>query len=378
MKKIAILGLHLGFGGVEQAIVNQANMLCEKYEVELVVTYKLNDKPAFAINPKVKVIYLTNLKPNKKEFMIALKSKKLMNTFKEGIKSIKILYLKKNSMKNYIKKSDADILISSRIEITELLNKYAKSNKITIAEEHRHHNNNQKYIKRLNKACSKIKYLLPVSEELTKFYKEHIKNVKCLYIPNSLDYWPKEPSKLNSKKVISVGRLSPEKGFLDLIEVFKIMRDCDEKLHLDIIGDGIEREQIEQKIKKYGLENSVTIHGFQSKKYINSYLEKSSLYLMCSWEESFGIVLIEAGSFGIPCIAFDSAQGAHEIIDDAKNGYLIANRDKNLMAKKAIELMNNNLKLKIFGKNMRESVKKYSFDNVKKKWLKFIERIIGE
>ena len=58
---------------------------------------------------------------------------------------------------------------------------------------------------------------------------------------------------------------------------------------------------------------------------------------MCSKEESFGIVLIEAGSFGIPEIAFDSAQGANEIIINNKTGYLIHNRDKYKMANKIVE-----------------------------------------
>ena len=65
MKKITILALHLNFGGVESSIVSQANSLCEEYDVELVSIYKMAETPAFKINPKVKVKYLTNLKPNR-------------------------------------------------------------------------------------------------------------------------------------------------------------------------------------------------------------------------------------------------------------------------------------------------------------------------
>ena len=43
MKKISILGLHLNYGGVEEAIVSQANMLCERFDVELAIIYKIND-----------------------------------------------------------------------------------------------------------------------------------------------------------------------------------------------------------------------------------------------------------------------------------------------------------------------------------------------
>ena len=374
MKKIAILGLHLNFGGVEQAIINQANMLCDSYEVSLVISYKMSEKPAFYVNPKVKIVYLMDLIPNKDEIKQAIKSFNIIKIIKEGFKSIKVLYLKRHTMIKYIKHSQDDILISSRISFTKLLNKYGK-NKVKIAEEHRHHNNDQKYINSLVKACSNIDYLVCVSKELTNFYKGLLKNTKCIYIPNGLDYFPSSVSKLNNKDLISVGRLSVEKGYSDLIDVFKLIYDVDKKFHLDIIGDGDEYGIISEKIKKYKLENSVTLHGFQNKEYINKLLEKSSLYLMCSFEESFGIVLIEAASFGVPQIAFSSAQGAKEIISNNKSGFLIENRNKEEMAKKVVELINNKDKLTSFGVESRKIAKIYSFDEVKKEWNNFINVI---
>ena len=117
MKKIAILGLHLGYGGVEQALVNQANSLCEDYEIELAITYKLNDTIPYFLNPKVKVKYLTDCKPNREEFKKYLGQHRYIKVLKEGLKSLKILYLKVKTMKDYIKKSDASVIISSRVEI---------------------------------------------------------------------------------------------------------------------------------------------------------------------------------------------------------------------------------------------------------------------
>ena len=59
-KKIAILSLHLGYGGVEKAIVSLANSLAKlnKYEIEIVSIYKLYEKSVFDIDEKVKVRYL--------------------------------------------------------------------------------------------------------------------------------------------------------------------------------------------------------------------------------------------------------------------------------------------------------------------------------
>ena len=65
MKKITILALHLGYGGIEKSISALANMLCDTYDVEIVSSYKLYDQPVFDLNPKVKVKYLiTKYQPN--------------------------------------------------------------------------------------------------------------------------------------------------------------------------------------------------------------------------------------------------------------------------------------------------------------------------
>ena len=65
MKKISILALHLGYGGIEKCVVNLANTLCEKYIVEIATCYRLYDKSVFDLDERVKVKYLNkDLKPN--------------------------------------------------------------------------------------------------------------------------------------------------------------------------------------------------------------------------------------------------------------------------------------------------------------------------
>ena len=60
MKKVSILSLHLGYGGIEKSIVALANILVEKYQVEIACIYKLQEKEAFEIDKRVKIKYLIN------------------------------------------------------------------------------------------------------------------------------------------------------------------------------------------------------------------------------------------------------------------------------------------------------------------------------
>ena len=83
-KKISILSLHLGFGGVEQVVANTANMLSNDYDVEIVSLYKNKEKMPFEVNEKVKITYLTNLISNRAEFKAAIKSKNIFKIMKIG------------------------------------------------------------------------------------------------------------------------------------------------------------------------------------------------------------------------------------------------------------------------------------------------------
>lgn len=375
MKKISILVLHLGYGGVEKAITNLANMLCNDYKVEIISIYKLYNKPVFELDKKVNVKYLLENIPNKNDVLNALKKGKLFTFFKEGFKSAKILFNKKYKMIKAIQNCDADIIISSRIYLSKLLVKYGKKDVIKIAQEHRHHNNEKKYINDVVSMAKGIDYLMPVSKELTNFFKELVSKDKCLYISHCIDYIPETSSKLTEKRIVAIGRLSSGKGYLDLIDVFSIVNKKHPDWKLDIVGDGDEKTKITYKINELGLNDNVNLHGYRDKEYINSLLEKSSIFVMTSLHESFGLVLLEAGSFGIPSVVFDSARGALEIIKHNDNGLIIKKRDIKKMANSINKLIESKKNRMILGEKARENSYNYSFDVIKDKWLNFLNNI---
>lgn len=376
MKKITILALHLGYGGIEKCISSLANVLSNEYEVDIISTYKLYDNPPFKLSKNIKITYLMEEKPNKKEIKDALKNLKLITYFKELLKALNILKKKKHLMIKAIKDCNSDVIISTRDIHNLWLGTYGKKDTLKIGWEHNHHNNNQKYIRKIVNSVSNLDYFVLVSKELEEFYRQKLEENKCktVYIPNTLDYYPKKVSNLEEKNIISIGRLSKEKGYLDLIDVYKLVHQVYPNWKLHIVGDGVEKEKIKQKIEKYGLNDKIILHGYQEKKYINQLLEKSSVYVMCSHTESFGIVLLEAFSFGIPCVAFDSARGATEIISNNWDGYLIKDRNKENMAKKICELISNENRRIIMGANGIKKAKQYDINVIKEKWIKIIDQ----
>lgn len=372
--KIAILGLHMGYGGVENAISNIANMLVEKYEVEIISLYHKKEEP-FKLNNKVKLTHLMNTTSNREEFKNAVKKKKILKVIKEGFKSVYILINKSILIKKAIINSNAKIIISTRYSFSKILNKYGRENVIKIHQEHTY-SIDSKYIKKINNLTN-INYIMPVSKALLKKYKEKIDN-KIEYIPLALNYFPetKEISKLNTNNLISIGRFEKEKAMDELIYIMKDLTKKDKNIFLNIFGDGSKRKEIESLIHDFKLEKNIKLWGFQTNEVIKTIMSNSSLYLMTSKEESFGLVLIEAMSYGVPCISYSSAAGAKEIIN-SNNGYIIENRNRD----KYIDLVYNYLKLSKkekneMGKMARKNSEQYSFNKAKEKWLDFINKIL--
>lgn len=372
-KKVQILTLHLGFGGAERASVDLANMLTEKYEVEILSLYKTVDKCPFKINKNVTVNYLTSFKPNRNEFLSELKKIHLFNTLREGFKSIYILYLKHHLIKKTIQYSDAATIISSRIAFTKLLNNHGQNKVKKIAIEHNYNIDNQ-FIKLLKRYTKNIDVLVPVSKHASEIYKNRIPNLNVLHIPNIVSSEYSSKSSLKSKKLISVGRLEPEKGSTALIELMKILNSKDPSIELNIFGDGSLKNQMIEMIKDYELKN-VKIHGFKTANEIEDTYKKSSLFVLTSYKESFGIVLIEAMKCGIPAIAFEDATGAKDIIKNEKNGFLISERNIEEMSTKIIEYLSyKDGKLIEMQKNALETAKQFSAEKIKVKWFDLLKK----
>ena len=372
LDEITIMSLHLNYGGIEKYISSLCNMLDKKFKINIITTYKINEKPSFEFSDNVNITYLINSGPNREDLKKVLKDKNIFKIIKEGLKSIKILYLKNYKNIEAIKNIKSKYIITTREFHNSLVGKYANRNIITIATEHNYHNNDKKYIKKVISSLKGIDYLVTVSEELKEFYEDKLNGTKCIYIPNVLDSLPNKETDLKENIIINVGRLEPEKGQKDLIDIAKNVKKEIKDLKLYIIGDGSLKSELELEIKKQNLEDTIILTGFLDKKEMEKYIIKSKLFVMTSYTESFGLVLLESMSYKVPCIAFKDANGAKNLL---KNdiGILINNRDKNAMSKAIIEIMKNSKKLKEYSIKSYEESKKYLADNVKKQWLELLK-----
>lgn len=376
MKKITIFTLILGVGGIEKYISTLCKSLENSYLIEIICTYKVSSKPAFSFSDKIHIRYLISEKPDDVSLKKLMRRFQFFSVAKEIIRRIKFKYLERKLNIDSIKNIDTDYIITTRSFHNNLVSRYLnKDDIVTIATEHNYHQNDKKYIRRLVSSLSHFEYLIVPTKELQIFYSSLIPQIKCIHIANALDKEIKDKVFFteDTKNFISVGRFSREKGFLDLIDVFNLIHKKNPKPKLFLLGDGYEKEKLQKKIHSLNLEKFVIMPGFVLPEEQDKYYKKCSVYLMSSITESFGLVLIEAMNYGIPCIAFDSAMGAKEIIRDDV-GILIANRDKEKMANEALDLIYNDDKLKNYQQNINKYISCFSPTQFGKAWMEILKK----
>lgn len=338
--------IHFGGGG-ERVVTNLANeFVLRNYEVTIISLCKRNQREyLFDINKVVKIKYLDSDIFNNSAI------NKLISLFK---------------LNSFFKENSFDFVLGIGTYINILLAIINdKNNYKTIGCEHSSFNNASYLWKFLRK---KLYYKLSVVVSLTEYDKKNLQkiNKNVVVIPNSCSFTIKEKSKLENYKIVSLGRFSYEKGYDLMIEMFSEFCKLNKSFNLEIYGDGGEKHNIKKLIKKYNLEQRISIFS-TNKNVIPIYLN-SSIYLMTSRFEGLPMVLIEALECGLPLIAYNCKTGPAELIKDGENGFLIPCFDKILMAQKLNELCNNFELRKTMGKNSKKMSEQFQSKNIIKKW----------
>lgn len=351
------------FGGVERVVANLANAFSEVgHKVEILSFYQANQTISFYIDKKIKVHFLhTNI--SKFAFDEYMNSQILRKFFYRNF------YKHYLNMRVHSMAKKFDITIANDNLYTPFLKRKNVRYIRIIHETFKKYRSRNKYFHTL--------VVLTKQDLLTyqKYYKRDI-----VLIPNFLPSVSNQNTDLSQKVVLSAGRFSEEKGFLRLIDIWVLVQDSIKKDYphlnewqLHIVGDGVLKQEIESKIKDKNLQDSILLKPFT--KDIESEYLAASIYAMASHFEGFGMVLVEAGSYALPCIAFDVATGPSDIIENNKSGYLIQDNDLHTYAHKLIELMSDENKRKTMGETAKARVAhKFSKEAIMPLWEEVLQR----
>lgn len=351
MKKLKILFVNgnLNIGGVERSLVNLLNSLdFSRYDVDLLLMQPGQGYENELREP-IKVIrrnldaaqgpFLTALSRNLKSRNWFCVHYRILNLIAPRItrKSFKLLKLGLGIKNNY------DIAIAYRPGICADIVTYAVCAPKKICWWHHGNLSVGTSLSDLQRQLERFDVVVAVSDGVKNMLSEAcpILSSRLKVIPNIIDreyiekmaeeYTPYDSDSsetANQKtRIVTVGRLSPEKNASSVIEVAKRLKKSGLSFNWYIVGDGECAASIKKGISDAGLNSDVFMVGNQINPY--PWIARADIMVHLSPVESFGIVLIEAMALKVPCIAVESI-GANELINE-RNGLLVEN-DVNTIA----------------------------------------------
>jgi len=357
-------------GGVERVLTLKANYFAEYfgYDITIILT-EGKDKPLFyPLSEKVKVVNLN----------IGFEELWTCSFFKKVFVYLKKQYLFKKLLRQELMRIRPDITISLlRREINFITSIMDGSKKIGELHVNRanYRNFEQGEANLFKNLFAKfwMRNLVTNLKQLDKFVvltEEDCKNWVELnnidVIPDPLTFSSSSCSPLTEKRVIAVGRYVYQKGFDLLLRSWSIVeKDCPDWM-LTIIGQG-DRLPYETLIDELRIDRARCKLLGPKDRIQNEYMT-SSLLVMSSRFEGFGMVLIEAMACGLPVVSFDCPCGPKDIVQDKVDGILVESGNVEKLAEAIIMLIQHPEKRKEMANKAIKNVQRFKIDQIAGKW----------
>lgn len=362
-------------GGTEKVLTEKVNYLANEEGFEIhIITEDQNNRPIFFNLDEKITLHDINIST-------------LNKTVIPGITFITNVFTLRKKYTQIINSIGADVVIVVERGYLDFVIPFIKCNVTKIREFHFAKKAVKEHIKVMEGKIKQLRHLLRYSILFKLFnkydylilltekdQKEGAYSTQTKVFPNMLNKLPSETAMLEKKNVISAGSMyDKRKNFEEQILLWREIKTSHPDWILNIYGDGKERASLQRLIDQFELQNHVILHGNSStmkENYLNS-----SIFLFTSQAEGLPMVLIEALSFGLPCVAYDAPTGPSDIIIPNENGFLIENQNIKSLKEKLCLLMDNVEMRKKMGQNAKVSCNRYLSKTVMEKWIHFFQSI---
>ena len=389
-KNILFYTSGVGLGGVEKVVLEVLKGIDKnKFDIKLAIQYENENLFENEIPKEVNYKYMLPQKIIDKSLYYRERKK---NIFYKMLYSFMLSYEKYTIKKNYLEFSkDREIVIDFKSgDFLKLINLENGIDKKKICWLHGEITKLNKYEKRkkflrenLNK-CDKVVCICEdMKNGVIKEIPELEEKLEVIYNPfdiekikiKSNDYSEikaDEKKLLEDNYIIMVSRLELKmKDFNTLIKAFKIVNQKRKDIKLYLLGEGPDREKIENMIKNEDLQEYIKLLGVKKNPY--PWIKNSKLLVHSSRYEGFGLVLVEALILGKVVISSNCKVGPREILNNGEYGSLVEVGDYNAMAQEILELLQENPKKKEkYLSNIDKSIERFDKKNI----IKQIERVL--
>ncbi|MDT0308333.1 glycosyltransferase family 4 protein [Streptomyces sp. DSM 44917] len=336
--KISFL-LHNGYGigGTIKTTFNLAGALAERHDVEIVSVLRHRKAPNFALDPRVRMRHLVDLRTETGDPAFQRPAKIFpASEYRYG----QYNELTDRRIGECLAELDADVIIGTRPGLNVHLALQGPETAVRVGQEHLTLDNHPPALRNeLRRVYPRLDALTTTTNADAEAYRRKMRlpGVRVTALPNSVPEPAIPPADTSARIVVAAGRLVRSKRHELLIRAFaKVVAERPD-WQARIYGKGEEEERLRALIHELGLYNNVFLMGAASP--IENEWVKGSIAAVTSSFEPFGMTIVEAMRCGLPVVSTDCRYGPAEIIRDGEDGRLVPVGDRDALAAALLDLI---------------------------------------
>jgi glycosyltransferase involved in cell wall biosynthesis len=383
-----------GHGGVSRTVINLANHLAGRFDIQLVGLLRGRHEPVFDIQPRIDVQHVMDLRPFGPDGQRHNLQQGGVDEYGDPV-SRQIIFARQQPsaiapldsrhwassdepLIETLRRSNADIVIGTTPALNRFAGRFAPSGAVKIGQDHLSfpmRTRTPKHREFVRETIEALDAFVPLTRADERDYRAMMDDAKTeiTAIPNPLSWSAaSQPPPLANKVVVAAGRLVPQKAFDRLIEAYAPLAISHPDWRLDIYGSGSAKPALKKLIDELGVGANVRLRDYSRD--LPAVLAQSSIYALSSKFEGLPMVLLEAMSVGLPMVAYDCPRGPAETVRDGVNGRLVRDGDQPAFTAALEELMNSRRLREHMGAASLAAASEYAMPNIVELWTRLLAR----
>ncbi len=340
MKICFLINNIYGIGGTNRTVINLAEALAVRHDVEIVSVFRRTTATKFEISPRIAVRALVDLRPGSSD-----RGAPGSTAPSEVVPRQEEFYAQYSKFTDQriiheLSRTRADVVVGTRPSLNLFVAEFTANSALRVAQEHMTHLAIPPAVRaRMAELYPRLDAVTTVTEADAHSFVEHtpVHGVPVVGIPNSVPRPSVPPSDCGHKVIVSAGRMHQVKRYDLLIRAFGMVAQEFPDWQLRIYGDGGEAGELRALTRELGLAGRALLMGGFSP--IESEWAKGSIAAVTSSAESFGMTLVEAMRCGLPVVSTDCPVGPREILRHGEDGFLVRTGDAEAVAQGLRRLM---------------------------------------